>query len=109
MSGSGQVDMQVMALIGNEVPTNYENGTVYGFDGATSAWSNTQTIAIPISSSPTVNTGQHTPQAEPLTVLVVAMIVVAVIIAFIMLYRRIKRPKLCLWKKRKRGLGADFA
>ena len=36
---SGQVDLQVMALIGNEVPTNYENGSVYGFDGVTSVWS----------------------------------------------------------------------
>ena len=44
--GSGQVDLQVMALIGNEVPTNYENGTVYGFDGAESNWSTTQTITI---------------------------------------------------------------
>ena len=27
--GSGQVDEQVMALIGNEAPTNEQNGTVY--------------------------------------------------------------------------------
>jgi hypothetical protein len=43
---SGQVDLQVIALIGNEVPTNYENGTVYGFDGVESVWSSTQTITI---------------------------------------------------------------
>ena len=42
--GSGQVDLQVIALIGNEVPTNYENGTVYGFDGVESVWSSIQTI-----------------------------------------------------------------
>ncbi len=49
--GSGQVDLQVMALIGNEVPTNYENGTVYGFDGVESVWSSTQTITVPVSSA----------------------------------------------------------
>jgi hypothetical protein len=49
--GSGQVDLQVMALIGNEVPTNYENGTVYGFDGVESFWSSTQTITVPVSSA----------------------------------------------------------
>ena len=49
--GSGQVDLQIMALIGNEVPTNYENGTVYGFDGVTSVWSNEQTITMPASST----------------------------------------------------------
>ncbi len=91
--GSGQVDLQVMALVGNEVPTNYENGTVYGFYGATSVWSNTHTIAIPVSSSPTVNTGQHTPQGEPLTVLVVALLVAAVIIASIILYRNHQKPQ----------------
>jgi len=51
---SEQVDLQVIALIGNEFPTSYENGSVYGFDGVTSGWSNVQTITIPISSnSPT--------------------------------------------------------
>ena len=47
--------MQVMALVGNEVPTNYENGTVYGFDGVTSVWSSTQTITI------SENSGSPTP------------------------------------------------
>jgi hypothetical protein len=48
---SGQVDMQVITKIGNELPTNIENGTVYTFDGVTSDWSNTQTITIPASLS----------------------------------------------------------
>jgi len=55
--GSGQIDLQVMALVGNEAPTNYENGSVYGFDGVTSVWSDTQTITIPetsLSPTPTV-------------------------------------------------------
>lgn len=52
--GSGRVDLQVMALTGNEVPTNYENGSVYGFEGVTSDWSEVQTITIAASStSPT--------------------------------------------------------
>jgi hypothetical protein len=49
---SGQVDLQVMALVGNEVPTNYENGTVYGFDGVESVWSSTQTIDSTLTKEP---------------------------------------------------------
>ncbi len=89
--GSGQIDLQVMALIGNEVPTNYENGTVYGFYGATSGWSNTQTISVPESSGspmPTVNTGPHTESFPTLTVLVVALVVIAVVLASVLLFRR---------------------
>ena len=48
---SGRVDLQVITLIGNEVPTNEQNGTVNAFDGATSVWSNTQTITTPASTS----------------------------------------------------------
>jgi hypothetical protein len=51
---SGRIDLQVMALIGNEVPTNYENGSVYAFDGAESNWSTTHTIStLSYSDSPT--------------------------------------------------------
>jgi hypothetical protein len=49
---SGQVDLQVIALIGNEVPTNYENGTVYGFDGVESVWSSIQTIDFTLTKEP---------------------------------------------------------
>ena len=93
ISSSGQIDMQVVALIGNEVPTNYENGTVYTFIGPTSGWSNTQTVAIPVSPSPTINIDQHTPQADPLTILVVALIVAAVISASVILYRSLRGKK----------------
>ena len=93
ISSSGQIDMQVVALIGNEVPTNYENGTVYTFYGATSAWSNTQTVAVPLSPSPTINTGQYTPQADPLTLLVVTLVIAAVIIASVILYRSLRGKK----------------
>jgi hypothetical protein len=81
--GSGQVDPQVMALIGNEVPTNYENGSVYGFDGVTSVWSDIQTITIPISSS--------SPTATPTTsiqswVAAVTLLVVLAVAAGLFVY-----------------------
>jgi hypothetical protein len=44
---SGRIDVQVMALIGNETPSNAQNRTVYLFDGVISDWSNTQYITIP--------------------------------------------------------------
>jgi hypothetical protein len=62
---SGQVDVQVMALIGNEVPTNYENETVYGFNGITSVWSNIQTITIPTSSISTTPNQTSSPTSTP--------------------------------------------
>jgi hypothetical protein len=88
--GSGQVDLQVMAHIGNEVPTNYENGTVYGFDGVESVWSNTQTITIPISSS--------SPTATPTTsiqgwVAAVTLVVVLAVAAGLLVYLKKRRPK----------------
>ena len=43
---SGQIDIQALALVGNQYPTNMQNGTVYGFEGKISGWSNTQTLAI---------------------------------------------------------------
>ena len=43
---SGQIDIQAIALIGNQYPTNMQNGTVYGFEGETSDWSNYQTLTI---------------------------------------------------------------
>jgi len=46
---SGQIDIQAIALAGNQYPTNMQNGTVYGFDGITSSWSNYQTLTIPAS------------------------------------------------------------
>jgi len=43
---SGQIDIQAIALVGNQYPTNMQNGTVYGFEGVTSSWSNYQTLTI---------------------------------------------------------------
>ena len=89
ISKSGPIDMQVIALIGIEFPTDHQGGRVYGFDGVTSDWSNTQAITIPASSSsptPTVNPSPNTPQTFP--VLVIALIIIAVVIACILLLRR---------------------
>ena len=86
--GSGQVDIQVMALIGNEIPTNYENGTVFGFDGVESVWSSTQTIAVPVSSS------SPTPMPTPIAIgslaltLTISIIVVIIALAIILLLLR---------------------
>jgi hypothetical protein len=43
---SGQLDIQAIALVGNQYPTNMQNGTVYGFKGEISGWSNYQTLTI---------------------------------------------------------------
>ena len=51
ISKNGPIDMQVIALIGIEIPTTEQNGTVYRFEGETSDWSNIQYITIPASSS----------------------------------------------------------
>lgn len=77
--GSGQVDVQVMTLIGKEVPTNYQNGTVYGFDGVTSVWSNTQTITIPTSSSSPSPTVQEFPALIIVPLLLSVLSVVAIL------------------------------
>lgn len=58
---SGRIDLRVMALIGNEVPSNAQNGTVYIFDGVMGVWSNTQTVAIPDDSSSTSPSPNPTP------------------------------------------------
>jgi hypothetical protein len=62
---SGQIDIQAIALVGNQYPTNMQNGTVYGFEGEISSWSNTQTLII---------------DENPLLWLVIVLVVVVVII-----------------------------
>jgi hypothetical protein len=48
---SGQIDIQVMALIGNQYPTKEQNSTVYAFEGIVGDWTTHQYITIPTSSS----------------------------------------------------------
>jgi hypothetical protein len=55
ISKNGPIDIQVMALIGVEIPTTEQNGSVYRFEGEISDWSNTQTVSTPID-SPSVST-----------------------------------------------------
>jgi hypothetical protein len=102
ISKNGPIDMQVIALIGIEIPTTEQNGTVYRFDGETSDWSNIQTITLPASSSSstptspigTINTGPHMPETEPFptsTVVFIALILLAVVITSVLLLRKHKK------------------
>ena len=49
---SGQIEIQAIALVGNQYPTDIQNGTVYGFEGEISDWSNIQTVTIGESQTP---------------------------------------------------------
>jgi hypothetical protein len=89
---SDQIDIQTMALVGNQVP--YTDPAVqeilYKFDGENSGWSNTQTITIPtISTSPlpTINTGSLI-EPFPFPLLVVASVIIAVVITLVLLFRK---------------------
>ena len=87
---SGKIDMQVMALIGNEVPTNEQNGTVYGFNGVTSVWSNTQTITtgeISVSPTPTPIVPEFSSWIIPLLLTIMAAS------AGLLFYFKKRRPK----------------
>ena len=75
------------------VPSNYyiRNNATATFSVDTLLESNVSPTPTPTSPMPTVNTGQHIPQAEPfptLTVLVAALIVITAIIIGMSLYRR---------------------
>ena len=94
---SGQIEIQAIALVGNQYPTDMQNGTVYGFEGEISDWSNTQTILISENQTPTPspaatptptppNMGPTSPPTreplltpEQLELVIVAAIAVAVI------------------------------
>jgi hypothetical protein len=77
---SGHIDIQALALVGNQYPTNMQNGTVYGFDGVISGWSSTQTLTI----------SQNPPSSTELIVIVVA-IVAAVIVVLLGYFKKRKR------------------
>ena len=83
--------MQVMALIGIEVPTEHQGGKVYGFDGVTSDWSNTQTITIPESNTSPTPTPylppRNPPHLDPIYYLIPASIIVAIVVLSLLLYR----------------------
>jgi hypothetical protein len=77
---SGQIDIQAVALVGNQYPTNMQNGTIYGFEGIISGWSNTQTLTI----------SEYLPFSTELIAIVVA-IVVAVILISLGYFKKSKR------------------
>jgi hypothetical protein len=43
---SEQIDVQAIALVGNQYPTDMQGGTVYGFEGVVGSWSNIQTVTF---------------------------------------------------------------
>ena len=65
---SGQIGIQAIALFGNQYPTDLQNGTVYGFEGETSSWSNIQTIELP------------QPEPFPTTLVIVASVSIVTIV-----------------------------
>lgn len=77
---SGQIDIQAIALVGNQYPTNIQNGTVYGFEGIMSGWSNIQTLAI----------GENRLSSTELIAIIVA-IVAAVIVVSLGYFKKRKR------------------
>jgi hypothetical protein len=77
---SGHIDIQALALVGNQYPTTMQNGTVYGFKGVISGWSNTQTLTI----------GENLSSSTELIVIVV-VIVAAVIVVLLSYFKKRKR------------------
>jgi hypothetical protein len=77
---SGQIDIQAIALVGNQYPTDMQNGTVYGFEGEISGWSNTQTLIITSSSLPSpTSPDQDTQQTDVVQVILALALIVIVI------------------------------
>jgi hypothetical protein len=87
---SGRVDMQVMALIGNEIPSNAQNRIIYVFDGVMGSWSDVQTVTIPTSSSSPSATPTTSIQGwvTQLTFSIIAVVILAIVIISILIYRR---------------------
>jgi hypothetical protein len=97
---SGRIDLQVMALIGNEIPSHEQNGRVYVFDGVISDWSNTQTITIIESNnSPTPTstppTDRNPPHLDPTYYLIPVSVIVAIfiVLSVLLFIRHRKSPK----------------
>lgn len=98
ISKSGPIDMQVMALIGIEVPTDQQGGKVYRFDGVTSDWSITQTLTISdesVSPSPTESLPNDGPTSLPnsnfdltLTLALIAVAISIVVVISLLFYVR---------------------
>ncbi len=87
---SEQIDIQAIALVGNQYPTNMQNGTVYGFQGVNSGWSNIQTLTIGenLSSSTEPNVFQA------VMVFAIVVAVVATVVGLLVYFKKRKRQSL---------------
>jgi hypothetical protein len=84
---SHQIDIQTMALVGNQVPYRDPavQGTLYKFDGENSDWSNTQTITL----TQTPTTPTTTPTIPELTWLTtVPMLLTLLSVAWVVKHRK---------------------
>lgn len=77
---SGQIDIQAIALVGNQYPTDMQNGTVYGFEGEMSGWSNTQTLIITSSSSPSPTSPDPDTQQTDVVQVILALALIVIVI-----------------------------
>jgi len=76
---SGLIDIQAIALVGNQYLTNMQNGTVYGFDGEISGWSNTQTLTV----------GENLPYS--IWVAISLVVIVAVLVVTLVYWQRLHK------------------
>ena len=84
---SGQIAIQAIALFGNQYPTNIQNGTVYGFEGVTSGWSNYQRLTI----DETKPSSSESNDIEIATLLTIILVVLAnVTLALLHYFKRSK-------------------
>ena len=77
---SGQIDIQAIALVGNQYPTDMQNGTVYGFEGEMSGWSNTQTLIVTSSSSPSPTSPDPDTQQTDVVKVILALALIVIVI-----------------------------
>ena len=79
---SRQIDLQAVALVGNQYPNDIQNGIVFAFEGVTSDWSSIQTLAIPALTSsplPTPDTVPQQPEPSPTTLIIASSVLVAAV------------------------------
>jgi len=80
---SEQIDVQVIALVGNQYPTDLQGGSVYGFEGVVGNWSDIQTV--------TFEENADIPEFPSWTILVAGLSVV--LILSIIFLQRIKKKR----------------
>jgi len=85
---SGQIDIQAIALAGNQYPTNMQNGTVYGFDGVTSSWSNYQTLTI---NENLPSSNEQSVFQTSIRIAIIVAVVAAVIVGLLVYFKKRKR------------------